>query len=206
MTRISRALQRALILAALATVISVLGLLAGIPRAGAHVTVDADKTVPGKWSVLTFEVPNESENGSLTTQLVIDLPTGTAASAEQVPGWTAKLDRDIAGGTTRSVTWTANPGTGIPPEQFALFRLSLKLPQTEKMSFPATQAYSDGAVVKWDQGPSADGSEPDHPAPTLTLTAAESSSNADALSRWLAIGALVAAALAIALTLVRRRS
>src|SRR6185312_5465581 len=145
-------------------------------------------------------------NSSLTTQLVVALPGGTAAMGEQVPGWTAKLDRDIAGGTTRSVTWTANPGTGIPAEQFALFRISLKLPQTDKMSFAATQTYSDGSVVKWDQGPSADGSEPDHPAPTLTLSAAESSSNADALSRWLAIAALVVGALAITLTLVRRRS
>ncbi|HET7668416.1 MAG TPA: YcnI family protein [Mycobacterium sp.] len=206
MTRISRALQRALILAALASVASVIGLLAGIPRAAAHVTVDADKTVPGKWAVLTFEVPNESENGSLTTQLIVNLPAGMAAMGEQVSGWAAKLDRDVAGGTTRSVTWTANPGTGIPPEQFALFRLSLKLPQTDKMSFPATQTYSDGDVVKWDQGPSADGSEPDHPVPTLTLTAADSSSSADALSRWLAIVAVVVAALAITLTLVRRRS
>lgn len=207
MTRISRALQRALILAALAAAISALGLLAGIPRAAAHVTVDSDKTNPGESSVLTFEVPNESENSSLTTQLTVIMPTGISAMAEQVAGWTVKLDRDVAGGTTRSVTWTANPGAGIPPDQFALFRISLKLPQTDKVSFPATQTYSDGSVVKWDQGPLPDGGEPDHPAPTLALSAATAlPSHSDELSRWLAIAALVVGALAITLTVVRRRS
>jgi uncharacterized protein YcnI len=208
MTRISRALQRALILVALAAAALTVGLLAGIPTASAHVHVDADETVPGDETMVTFQVPNESENGSLTTQLTVTLPAGTSAMGELVPGWTVKLDRDLAAGTVRSVTWTANPGAGIPPDQFALFRVSLKLPQTDKVSFPAAQTYSDGSVVNWNQGPLPGGGEPDHPVPTLTLAkAAEASpSDTDDTARWLAIAALVVGAVAVTLTLVRRRS
>ena len=208
MTRISRALQRALILVALTAAALTVGLLASIPTASAHVHVDADETVPGEETLVTFQVPNESENGSLTTQLTVTLPAGTSASGELVPGWTVKLDRDLAAGTVRSVTWTANPGAGIPPDQFALFRVSLKLPQTDTVSFPAAQSYSDGSVVNWNQGPLPGGGEPDHPVPTLTLAkpAAASPSHTDDTARWLAIAALVVGAGAVTLTLVRRRS
>ena len=56
------------------------------------------------------------------------------------PGWTAKLDRDTASGTVRSVTWTAAPNGGIGADQFALFRISVQLPDTDTVSFPATQS------------------------------------------------------------------
>src|ERR1700738_4338602 len=105
MTRISRALQRALILVALSAAALTVGLLAGIPTASAHVHVDADDTVPGEGTTVTFQVPNESENGSLTTQLTVTMPAGTSAVGELVPGWPVKLDRDLAAGTVRSVTW-----------------------------------------------------------------------------------------------------
>ncbi len=206
MTRISRALQRALILLAATATSLTLGLLAYATPASAHVHVESDETTPGQWALLTFQVPNESENGSLTTQLSVTMPPATAAMAESVPGWTVKPDRDVSAGTVRSVTWTAVPGAGVAPDQFALFRLSLKLPQTDKLSFPATQTYSDGTAVKWDQGLLPDGGEPDHPAPTLTLAAEASPSHSDDTARWLAIAALVVGAGAVALTLVRRRS
>ena len=56
-----------------------------------------------------------------------------------MPGWTARLDRDAAAGTVSSVTWTAAPGTGIAADQFALFRISVKLPDAQTVSLPATQ-------------------------------------------------------------------
>jgi hypothetical protein len=37
------------------------------------------------------------------------------------------------------------------------------------MVFTATQTYSDGTVVEWDQPTPASGEEPEHPAPTLTI-------------------------------------
>ena len=91
---------------------------------------------PGATAVLTFRVPDESEKGALTTQLSVELPNVASASTEVMPGWTARLDRDAAAGTVRSVTWTAAPGTGISPDQFALFRISVKLPERRDRQLP----------------------------------------------------------------------
>jgi uncharacterized protein YcnI len=88
--------------------------------------------------------------------------------AEAKPGWGAKIDRD--GDKVRSVTWTAVPDGGIPADQFDVFQITAKLPDADSVSFPATQTYADGAVVKWDQAAQPGGAEPEHPAPKLTLT------------------------------------
>lgn len=206
MIRISRALSRALFtFAAIAAAVGV-GMLVCAGTASAHVRVSADGAAPGEWTMLTFRVPNESETGSLTTQLSVVMPAGTSAGTEGMAGWTAKLDRDVAAGTVRSVTWTAAPGTGIAADQFALFRVSLQLPKTDTVSFPATQTYADGTVVKWDQAPLPNGGEPEHPAPTLALKAAQAPSPSDDTALWLAVAALVVASAGVVLALVRRRS
>ena len=148
-----------------------LGSAVGTPAAWAHVHASSDNAVRGATAIVTFQVPNESNTGAATTALTVTLPDVASASTETMPGWTAKLDRDAASGTVRSVTWTAAPNGGIGVDQFALFRISVQLPDTDTVSFPATQTYSDGAVVKWDQPPLPGGGEPEHPAPTLTLGA-----------------------------------
>lgn len=211
--------SRALLAAA---AVAVAGLLTAAP-AGAHVHVDAENPTPGTTSVLTFRVPGESDTGALTTQLAVDLPDVASARTEVMPGWTAKLDRDTAAGTVRTVTWTAAPGVGISSEQFALFRVSVKLPDSATASFPVTQTYSDGSVVRWDQPPLPDGSEPEHPAPQLTLKgtpaagepaasspstpqpSAQPAGTVDNSARWLAGGALIVAAAAVATALLNRR-
>jgi Domain of unkown function (DUF1775) len=96
------------------------------------------------------------------------VPNVSAVRTETKPGWAAKIDRD--GDKVRSVTWTAAPDRGIPVDQFDVFRIAVKLPDADSVSFPATQTYADGAVVKWDQRPVPGGPEPEHPAPTLVLT------------------------------------
>jgi uncharacterized protein YcnI len=161
---------RALILAA-ATTTLYLGSTAGIAPASAHVRASSDDAVRGGVALVTFQVPNESTTGAATTALTVDLSNVTAVQTETTPGWTAKLDRDPASGTVRSVTWTAAPDAGIPVDQFGLFQISAKLPDADTVSFPATQTYADGAVVKWDQPPQPGGVEPSNPAPMLTLTA-----------------------------------
>ncbi|CDO07866.1 DUF1775 domain-containing protein [Mycolicibacterium cosmeticum] len=194
--------------------------------ASAHVHVDADDAHPGGTAVLTFRVPGESEKGALTTQFSVALPNVASARTELMPGWTARLDRDSAAGTVRSVTWTAAPQVGISPEQFGLFRVSVTLPNQDDVSFPATQTYSDGTVVRWDQPPLPGGGEPEYPAPELSLTgapeaahapapapqattaaapAAEPAGRADNGARWLAGGALALAAVAVAVALIGRR-
>jgi len=193
------------------------GLLSGAAPASAHVRVEANNAAPGTTAVLTFRVPGESETGALTTQLSVELPNVASARTEVMPGWTARLDRDAAAGTVRSVTWTAAPGTGISSDQFALFRISVKLPDAETVSFPATQTYSDGTVVRWDQPELPGGGEPEHPAPVLTLTKSDAAqaddhpapvvatATADNSARWLAGGALTVAAVAVAAALLARR-
>jgi uncharacterized protein YcnI len=198
-----------------------IGLFSGAATASAHVRVDSDNASPGSTAVLVFRVPGESENGALTTQLTVMLPSVASARTEVMPGWTARLERDAAAGTFKSVTWTAVPGSGISPEQFALFRVSVKLPEGPDVGFPATQTYSDGKVVRWDQPPLPDGGEPEHPVPVLKMSGAQgdsdsdttnsgarSSSTTDNSARWLAGGALTVAAVALASALIgwRRRS
>jgi uncharacterized protein YcnI len=211
------AASRALITVAITGATVSLGLLSGTATASAHVHADSDNASPGQTAVVTFRVPGESQSGALTTQLKVDLPNVASARTEVMPGWTARLDRAAEAGTVSAVTWTAAPGTGISPDQFALFRISVKLPQGDAVSFPATQTYSDGTVVRWDQPPLSDGSEPEYPAPVLTLsgtepdtaddhgTATMSSSTADNSARWLAGGALTVAAAALVVALLSRR-
>ncbi|MDT5324504.1 MAG: hypothetical protein QOF25_1656 [Mycobacterium sp.] len=228
MTLITRAVPRALILAA----VSVTAFFAGTAPPWAHVEVDANTAVRGGEAILTFQVPNESDKGALTTQFSVALPNLASASTELMPGWTAKLDRDTAAGTTRLVTWTAAPGVGVAPDQFALFRVAVTLPNTDTVSFPATQTYSDATVVHWDQPPQPGGEEPEYPVPMLTLTAApaegagktrspsvsvspapvpaQASSRpaSDNTARWLAGGALLVGAVGVGLAVLvmRRRS
>jgi uncharacterized protein YcnI len=195
--------------AGLAAAIAALAVIEAAP-AGAHVTVTADHTWRGGVATVTFMVPNESETGSPTTQLRVVLPNVTSAHPEVMAGWTAQLDHDIPSGTFRSATWTADPRSGIPADEFALFRIQVNLPDSDTASFPATQIYADGRAVHWDQPPLPDGSEPEHPAPTLTLTEASAqnptpSGTADPVTRWLAGAALAVSMVALALNVLRRR-
>lgn len=190
------------------------------PAAWAHVHASSDNAVRGGTALVTFQVPNESDKGAATTALTIALPDVASARTETMPGWTAKLDRDAASGTVHSVTWTAVAGGGIPVDQFGLFRLSVQLPNTDTVSFPATQTYADGSVVKWDQPPLPGGGEPEHPVPMLTLATGPATAHehhhasapndhggqADNAARLLGGAAMIVAAVGICLVLVRRRA
>jgi uncharacterized protein YcnI len=196
-----------------------LGIVAvsGAAPAWAHVHADADNPAPGATSVVTFRVPGESENNARTTRLSVMLPDVASARTEVMPGWTATLERDAAAGTVRSVAWTADPKVGISSDQFALFRVSLKLPDGDSVAFPTTQTYSDGTVVRWDEAPLPGGGEPEHPAPALSLTGAppsgmddhemtaQAAPTADNAARWLAGGAITLAVVGVAAALIARR-
>jgi len=170
MTNNHRLVPRVLTTAAVTATLT-LGSLIGAATAGAHVHVDADHPVRGQDDALvTFEVPNESDKGSPTTEIAITLPGVASAGTDVMPGWTAKLDRD-SNGAYRSVTFTAAPNAGIPSGQFELFPISIQLPDTDSVSFPVVQTYADGTVVRWDQPPLPNGDEPEFPVPTLALAA-----------------------------------
>ncbi|MEV4124816.1 YcnI family protein [Nocardia sp. NPDC049707] len=186
--------------------------------AAAHVTADAPGATQGGYSVITFKVPTESETAN-TTALTVALPNLKSARTEPIPGWNSKVDRNDKAEAT-SVTWTADPGTpGVRPGQFQRFVVSVgPLPTQNEVSFATTQTYSDGKVVKWDQPLGTDGSEPEHPTPTLTLAAAtgdghdghhvgssaaaeEKSKDTDNTARWLGGIGLALGLLGVALGL-----
>ncbi|MCZ4563416.1 YcnI family protein [Rhodococcus sp. IEGM 1401] len=200
-------------------------LLIGAGAASAHVVVSAPDAAQGGYSVLTFRVPTESDTAS-TSSVKVTLPGLNSARTQPVPGWTSTVEKDSAD-LAVSVTWTANPGSEVGPGQFQQFLLSAgPLPEQETVSFPATQTYTDGEVVDWNEPMTEDGSEPELPAPTLTLaaagsgdahgsahsetTAASEASSEDNTARWLAgvglvLGA-VGAGLGIGATIRARRS
>jgi uncharacterized protein YcnI len=154
--------------------------------AAAHVHVDSDSTTSGSFSELAFRVPNESATAS-TVKVSVELPTDKpflSVSVRPLSGWDvsvteATLPKPVSvDGTTvtkavRTVTWTARTGTGIGPDEYQEFNLSVgPLPSPGVVLMPARQTMSDGSVVQWDQPTPASGVEPEHPAPSFTVTAA----------------------------------
>src|ERR1700744_4800409 len=151
-----------------------LGPAAAITTASAHVQASSTDAARGAFATVSFLVPNESTTNAVTA-VTVDLTNVSAVQTEAQPGWSAKIDRDAATNAVRSVTWTAAPDTGIPVDQFGVFRISAKLPDADTVSFPTTRPSADGAGVKWAQAPAAGGAEPEHPSPTLTLTGGSTS-------------------------------
>lgn len=202
-----------------------LALLSTMPAA-AHVRVTADSTEPGSYSALTFRVPNEDDRAS-TTELSVQLPQDTPFASVRIrtmPGWRAELVTaplptpvDVNGTTVteavRTVTWTAEQGAAIGPGQYQEFSLSVgPMPAGGELLLPATQTYSDGEVVRWDEPTPAGGAEPEHPAPAMQVAATTATgedaqaappvttaSASSPAATWLGGGALALAAVATGL-------
>jgi uncharacterized protein YcnI len=160
-------------------------LIAGTGIASAHVTVSSPHAEAGGFGTVVFTVPNESDTAS-TVRLRIQMPPKTPFSqvlAQPVPGWTittttenlANPIKTDDGGTVTSavsvVEFQAAAGGGIAPGQFQQFTLSVgQFPDAKSVSFSAVQTYSDGTEVAWIDPTVAGQAEPEHPAPTLSLT------------------------------------
>ncbi len=152
----------------------------------AHVTVNPGTAVQGSWTKIAFRVPNERDSAS-TTKVEVEFPTDHPlpfVSVRPVPGWDVKLTRgklpkpvvsDDGDKITESVLKITWSGGKIESGQFQEFEASVgPLPKNvDALEFPTAQTYSNGEVVKWADAQKADGSEPEHPAPTLKLVAAE---------------------------------
>ena len=159
----------------------------GVLPASAHVSIDTlGDLEQGGFGKIGFSVPNESDSAG-TVELSVQLPQDEAlayVSVQPKAGWTVTtttrtLDTPIEGEgqsiteVVDTITWTADEGTQIGPGEFDWFWISVgPLPSdVTELSFPAIQTYSDGTEVDWIEGPNADGSEPEHPAPTVELVA-----------------------------------
>jgi periplasmic copper chaperone A len=209
-------------------------LVTALPAA-AHVTVSSPDAEPGSFGKLVFRVPNESDSAD-TTKLEVKLPTDTpfaSVSTKPMPGWTVEADPEQLDEPVEShgvevteavttVTWTAENGAALPPEQFAEFEISVgPFPEhVESMSFPTIQTYSDGEVARWTQPVREGAAEPENPAPTLEIASAshtetvapaaatsqapvsdEAADSDDTMARGLAGGALALAAVALVWTI-----
>lgn len=152
--------------------------------AAAHVTVQPPTLPGGGFQKVTFRVPNERDNAS-TTQVEVDLPVDQALASVQVkpvPGWTVATEKTTLAkpidffGTkvdqaVTKITWS---GGKIAPGEFQEFEVSGgAFPAgPTKMVFKAIQTYDNGEIVRWIETAAPGAAEPEHPAPTLTLTAA----------------------------------
>ncbi|MDT7594845.1 MAG: hypothetical protein QOJ06_391 [Pseudonocardiales bacterium] len=162
--------------------------LAGV--AWAHVTVNPHTAQQGGYTKVSFRVPNERDDAS-TTQLEVNLPIDHPIASVQtraVPGWTSTVQKTTLakpittddGQVTEAVskiTWT---GSKIPPGSFEEFDVSMgPLPtDTDQLVFKALQTYDNGEVVRWIDAAPQGAPEPEHPAPVLTLTPADTNSAA----------------------------
>ncbi|KRE35961.1 hypothetical protein ASG73_14925 [Janibacter sp. Soil728] len=171
-----------------ALTLALAALTASALPASAHVRVTPDATASGGYAALTFRVPNESDKAS-TTKLAVTLPQDrplASVSVRPVPGWTAKVtteklpEKVTANELTlseapRTITWTADStAAGIAPGEYQEFAISAgPLPKPGTLTLPAKQTYSDGEVYDWSDLPKADGEEPENPAPSFEVTAAE---------------------------------
>ena len=153
----------------------------------AHVTVSSPGATQGGFGVLTFRMPNETDNAN-ATELKVQLPADqplASVSVKPQPGWSytvtrAKLSQPITDDDGNQLTdypsvvdWKATAG-GIKPGEYNEFQLSVgPLPKADSMTFKALQTYSNGETVSWIDVPAAGSSdEPEHPAPTLKLASA----------------------------------
>jgi uncharacterized protein YcnI len=157
--------------------------------ASAHVTVHStDAVAGGDDAEIVFRVPNEE--AAATTKVEIALPANQPIAgvyAENKPGWSAAIkttklatpiktdDGDITTAVV-DVTWTATAG-GTPAGGYDDFTLAAgHLPDTASITFKAVQTYKSGDVVRWIET----GTSAQHPAPVLTLDAAQPVASASA--------------------------
>lgn len=172
--------------AAAATVAASAVLVLSAP-AFAHVSVSPEgEAAKGGYATVNFKVPNEQDDAS-TTKVEVAFPGDhplASVMTQPVPGWNvkvtkAKLDKplEIHGEkideAVSKVTWTAD-GKGIQPGTFQKFPVSMgQLPENaDALVFKAIQTYDNKDVVRWIEPQQKGQEEPEHPAPTLELTAA----------------------------------
>ncbi|MFW0791519.1 YcnI family protein [Gordonia sp. CPCC 205333] len=149
--------------------------LAGAGTAAAHVSVSSSTATQGGYGVVTLLVPNESDAGAATTKVSIEIPRLKGLRTESVPGWRAVIDKDPKTEEVLRVTWTASDGNaGVKVGEFGEFSIAGgPFPSQPTVNLPAVQTYANGEVVNWNQQAGADGTEPEHPTPSVTLPAGE---------------------------------
>jgi uncharacterized protein YcnI len=160
---------------------AILGLVvaATTPAAFAHVSIEPPAAEPGSFATLVFRVPNEQADAA-TTKVRVQLPPDhpmASVLVRPVPGWSITLEKTPPaegqqGNLVDTVSVIAWEGGRIEPGYYEDFEVSLgPLPDdADVLYFPTVQYYENSTEVAWIERPSADGSEPENPAPELLLT------------------------------------
>jgi uncharacterized protein YcnI len=188
--------------------------------ASAHVTLDPAEAEAGGFTILHFQVPNESDTAS-TVKVEIAMPDGVilpTVLAQPVAGWDVSVQRSPLetpietddGTVTEAVSVVTFEGGEIAPGEFQLFDLEVgPLPDEagSTLAFPAVQTYSDGTEVRWVDIAQTGQPEPEHPAPSLHLVSAagdsdgasSGGSSSDSTAKTLAIIGIALGAVGVAL-------
>ena len=163
-----------------------IALLALADPASAHVSVTPTETAAGAYTLLTVSVPHGCD-GSPTTKVEIQVPEQIlSVTPTRNPLWTvtktkAKLDKPLTDAhgntvTERVGTVVYQARSPLPEGYRDAFELSLQLPEEEgaTRAFPTIQTWEKGETA-WVEVPtdSQDREELEHPAPAVTITAAE---------------------------------
>jgi uncharacterized protein YcnI len=144
--------------------------------ASAHVEVyDGQGPVQGDDGVVQVTVPVEKDDAN-TVGLTLKVPAGvglTEASVLPLPGWSATVQTVDGGEQVSQIVWRADDQKhgGLVPGQFGIFTFSAGPwpADRDSVAIPATQTYSDGTVVQWNQIALDAKAEPEHPAPIVQL-------------------------------------
>jgi periplasmic copper chaperone A len=215
--------------------------------ANAHVGVAPSSTAAGSNTVLTFALSHGC-NGSATTAVTIDIPASiTSVSPTVNPNWDVakvpvNLDKPIDDGHGNSITTRIGQVVYTAKAPLAdglrdTFALSLTLPKDAAgttVAFPVLQTCETGWTT-WDQVTKDGDAEPEHPAPSIAVTAAvagddhghavaatgegaagapvagstagaTTGTSGDVLARALGAGGLVVGAVGIVLAVTSRRA
>lgn len=137
--------------------------------ASAHVEGSAT-AAGGGLTTVTLNVEHGCADLPLTG-LRVQMPAGASeVSAASLPGWESSAGR-------QEIVWS---GGSQPAHEAIDMVFTLKLAQApgEEVSFPTIETCP-GAEIAWIEGPNPDGSEAEHPAPTITVPAAGGSAAAE---------------------------
>ncbi len=209
--------------------------------ASAHVTVAPNTAPAGSSTILSFSFAHgcEPADGSTspdspTTRMVFTIPDSVDSVTPVVnPGWDVQVVRGPAAAATPGSTDGATPATTDPTHVSSVvftaktaietgvrdtLALQVRVPDAagQTLEFPVLQVCDEGET-SWDQATPPGGAEPDHPAPFITVTAADASADGstdasaagqsagvDWLARGLGIAGLVVGAVGITLAVLAR--
>ena len=129
----------------------------------AHVEPDPGSVPAASTATITFNLEHGCEESD-TVKLEMKLADGvTDATPAPIDGWTSSVADGV-------ITWTGGPQ---PHDQALLIPVEMTFPNDagQVLLFPLVQTCEQGEI-RWVDPPNPDGSEPEDPAPAITLTAA----------------------------------